>query len=434
MEIVEAQAVDATQAAEWDSLFEQQAGTANPFLAREWALAWYDVVVPRRDRLLLFLRHTRSADLVGVAAYQNQKVRVSRATLAQRLVPVGSGLANSPVELPGVLAREDFCREVTRAVVAATTRLSEGWAEIALGADQRWFEPEWLYATGTEVAFYDHQRARACVVLDLDETWDATRSSLKRNVKESIRRSANRIKKDGRPWEVRRLSGAELDLGAIDRFLDLHRARASSGRATVNHHDAYESPVVRRIVRAALPGLAGRGLASIFELVVDGRVLASQLALHAPGTTYMHSSGFDQEAWELGPVTLLHTEVIRHAIERGDHRVNFSPGPNVSKLRWSETMWTANDFVYGSGGRSLKWRFLAYAALSGYATGAAQVQFARDNATPTVAVPSAAHSTSTVERSAARGVATRATVAEDSSAHTSTPSTSPNERQAPDHD
>lgn len=382
VEVVDSAALGPAQLAEWDALFAGQVGTANPFLAKEWALAWYDVLVPREDRLLLFLRHASTGDLVGVAPYQNQRVPLSRATLAERVVPVGMGVANSPLELPGLLARDDLCREVTRAVVAVTAHLSRGWAEVSLGADQRWFEPEWVYTARTPVSFYDHQRARACVVLDLADTWDETRSRLKRNVKESVRRSTNRLKKDGRPWEVRARSGAELDRSAIDRFLDLHRARATSQRAVVNHHDAYADPEVRRVLRAALPGLAARGLATIFELVIDDRVLAAQLALHAAGTSYVHSSGFDQEIWHLGPTTYLHSELVRHAIERGDRRVNFSPGPNVSKLRWSETLWTANDFIYGVGGRSLKWRYLAYAALSGYAGGAAQVRFACANSAP----------------------------------------------------
>jgi hypothetical protein len=60
-------------------------------------------------------------------------------------------------------------------------------------------------------------------------------------------------------------------------------------------------------------------------------------------------------------------------------------------------MWTANDFVFGCGGRSLKWRYLAYAGLSGYATGAAQIQFARDNAVPQSTSPDTADRTSAVE-------------------------------------
>jgi hypothetical protein len=40
--------------------------------------------------------------------------------------------------------------------------------------------------------------------------------------------------------------------------------------------------------------------------------------------------------------------------------VNFSPGPSVSKLRWSEELWVTNDFAYGAGNGSLKFRYGLY--------------------------------------------------------------------------
>ena len=205
-----------------------------------------------------------------------------------------------------------------------------------MGAHQRWFEPEWMYATGRDVAFFDHQRARACVVMGLSDTWEATRSGLKRNVKESIRRSNNRLDKSGHPWELLLQRGRDVDRVAVDRFLGLHRARSTTGRATVHHHDAFADRGTRQFMRDVLPELAQEGLATLLELVIEDRVVASQLVLHATRTSYVHSSGFDPAVWDLGPVTFLHSELVKHAIERGDTVVNFSPGPNVAKFRWSE--------------------------------------------------------------------------------------------------
>jgi hypothetical protein len=63
-------------------------------------------------------------------------------------------------------------------------------------------------------------------------------------------------------------------------------------------------------------------------------------------------------------VTLLQAEVVRSAIARGDRWVNFSPGPNVAKMRWSETMHVQDDFAYGTGSRVSGLRFLAFAQLA----------------------------------------------------------------------
>src|SRR5688500_18452696 len=50
----------------------------------------------------------------------------------------------------------------------------------------------------------------------------------------------------------------------------------------------------------------------------------------------------------------LQAELVRYGIERGDATVNFSPGPNVSKTRWSEALWvTTHEFAFGAGPRSL---------------------------------------------------------------------------------
>ena len=102
----------------------------------------------------------------------------------------------------------------------------------------------------------------------------------------------------------------------------------------------------------------------MFELYLGGEHVASQLALHAPGTSYVHSSGFREDTWSLGPTTHLQAELVRHAIERGDAFVNFSPGPNVSKTRWSEELWVTHEFSFGAGPRSLASRFAAFQVLS----------------------------------------------------------------------
>ncbi len=111
------------------------------------------------------------------------------------------------------------------------------WSEVTVPTAQGWFEPEWAYSTGEPVAFHRAQLARACVVLPLGGSWEATRGSLKRNLKESLRRSRNRLAKDGRPYEVVAYIH-DLDEAAVERFLTLHRQR-SQHEASVTHADAY---------------------------------------------------------------------------------------------------------------------------------------------------------------------------------------------------
>ena len=89
-------------------------------------------------------------------------------------------------------------------------------------------------------AFFRHHGSRACVMLPLAGSWEETRAGLKRNIKESLRRSRNRIAKDGRSWVIHR-RGSDLDVSVVDRFLALHRKRAAQ-QVAVEHGDAFADP------------------------------------------------------------------------------------------------------------------------------------------------------------------------------------------------
>jgi len=371
--------------AHWFALFAAQPGPANPFLSPTWVVGWYRHYVEQADRQLLFIRHRVTQQLLGVAPLYYQKVALAGLPLAKRLLPVGSGASELVLELTGVLADPAHVRDVMRALTAVTLRSDAHWCETSFAPEQGWFEPEWVFETGRAVSFYEQRRARACVILHLADSWEQTRANLKRNVKESIRRSQNRVKKAGRSFRIRRLEYDALDGAAVDRFLTLHRARAGAEQAGVHHPDVFTAPRARSFLRALLPELGRSGAASIFELELEGRTCASQVALHAPGCSYVYASGFDPEIWQLGPVTLLHAELIKHAVSRGDKFVNFSPGPNVSKLRWSERLWVANDFAYGSGGGALRLRYGAFVIASSLLSHARAVTFAGRNARTTQA-------------------------------------------------
>lgn len=346
---------------DWDALFESQGRVANPFCAPEWVESWYSVFTEPQDRFVFTVRDDDR--LVAVAPFFRDRVGASRLTIARRLQLVGAGQGGSLLELPQILAAPDTGREALREIVGATISADTGthWAEVSVTPDMAWFEGQWVTGTGQPVAFHRHQLHRACVVVPLAGSWAATRSGLKRNVKESLRRSKNRLSKDGREWAVRQHTDG-LDAAVVDRFLTLHRSRALQDQSTSTHPDAFADPIRREFMHTVLPRLGRRGRARILELELAGTVVATQLVLHAPGLTYIHSSGFTADVWDLGPVTFLQGEAISAAADRGERWINLSPGPNVAKLRWSEQLDVHHDVAYGAGGRSLRWRYSAFAA------------------------------------------------------------------------
>lgn len=346
----------------WRTLYEAQEAPANPFCAPAWVAAWYRHYVPDPARRRLCFVRSPAGDLVGVAPLWIDEERIGPVRLATRLRLVGAGQGSALLELPQVLTASGQARQVLAAVVRETATpgsplAGATWGELVIADGQGWLEPEWLVSKDWPASSWHHVDAQASVIVPIGPTWPETVAGLKRNVKESLRRSRNRLAKHELTHEVKRLTD-ELDVAAVNRFFDLHASRAErEGKS--QHHDAFAQPGRRRFLRELLPQLGASGDAAIWELWLGGRQVAAQLVLHAPGTLYVHSSGFDQSTWELGPVTHLQEHAFRTACEAGWRWVNMSPGPNLAKMRWSEQLLRHDEFWLTFGARKTVLRHAA---------------------------------------------------------------------------
>ncbi len=350
---------DAADDDAWRDLYDCQDRPANPFCAPSWVITWYRHFVPDPSRRRLCFIRSDAGELMGVAPLWIEHDRVGPVRVASRLRPVGAGQGSALLELPQVLARTGQSRQVLGTLVRELATPESELAgvdllELIIADGQGWLEPEWPAIGDWAASSWLHVDTQASVILPLAPTWPETVAGLKRNVKESLRRSRNRLAKQDLAYRVVRRA-ADLDAATVDRFFDLHGSRAQrEGKA--HHHDAFAQPERRRFLRELLPRLGSDGDAAIWELWLDGREVAAQLVLHAPGTLYVHSSGFDPSTWELGPVTHLQEHAFRTACEAGLSWVNMSPGPNLAKLRWSERLLRHDEFWIGFGSRRALYR------------------------------------------------------------------------------
>lgn len=349
---------------EWRALWEAS-GDRNPFLQPEWMLAWADLHVGEGSLAVASVR--RGTELAAVAPFH-----ISGGRGIRMLLPLGCGPGFELTEVPGIVSDATDRRRVLAVLVEALAERSDGWdwARLTLSPDDGWLAPHWLPAAERPVSAMHHQ-TRACVVLDLAPTWDAQRMTLKRNMRESLRRSHNRLERLGSPWGIRVESVGPGWPAAVAELCRLHALRASApGR--IAHPDWSADPKVAALLTTAA-GMLPQGALEIAFLDLDGEAIAAQATLSGGGTTYLLMSGFDPEWWSLGPVTELVGAVARAAIARGDRRLNLSSGPTVAKLRWSEHLELHQDFVLvGARARSR-------AAFAGYWSLAALRRFRRES-------------------------------------------------------
>jgi CelD/BcsL family acetyltransferase involved in cellulose biosynthesis len=328
----------------WIALYESTRA-ANPFAHPDWLLSWARQYVGERGLYVLAVQS--AGELVGVAPFS----RRTRSLLGRRVTsirPLGGGRHSQLIEMPQVLAARRDTRPVLRTVVAHLGHEADewDWAEIELGPGQGWFEREWIPTRGAgsgSVAL--HKGTRAFVVLPLASTWDELRHGLKRNVKESIRRGANRLGREGHEWELREPGSSPQEVDrALAKLVALHRERASLD-GTEPHPDYFADRREEVLLHSVGRTMNGSGCFTPLTLAVDGEEVAARLVLETPDTVFFSVSGFDPRWWRHNVATTLLALALRRSIDRGRTVANLSHGPDVSKLRWSEQLDFAHSFL-----------------------------------------------------------------------------------------
>lgn len=339
----------------WARLYERS-GSRNPYVSPHWAGTWARHFTREED--LWFLAVRRCDELVGVAPCYLRRLPLGVRTLQL----IGTGRHAALTEWPAVLTDPAESRSVLRAVVQHWCLGSRewDWCEMPLSHDQGWLEPEWLVGEVCGRGLVRHKGTRPSVVLPLPGRVAELRPLLKRNIRESARSAANRLRRTGLTWAVTAHTTREQVRRALPVLTELHSARAELD-AHRRHPDVLAVPGRAAFVDEALPALADAGQAEILTLDVDGTPVAAQAVLRAPRASYLMLSGVDPRWWYASPVTLLHLRAAERAIGAGHHELNLSMGPDVAKLRWSEQVLQHPEFVICGPGRRSQAAYAAYA-------------------------------------------------------------------------
>jgi CelD/BcsL family acetyltransferase involved in cellulose biosynthesis len=208
----------------------------------------------------------------------------------------------------------------------------------------------------SELAWFEPQRG---YLIDLPPSWEQLRARLKRNIRESLRRCYNSLKREGLEFRLAvHTEGMEV-AGALERFFELHALRAQLTGVSL-HPDHFKSEGAREFLRDVCARLAARKIARVFELNIGGEVVASRIGFVVGHTLYMYYSGFRPSWARYSVTTTILAEAIKYAIACGLETVDLSPGRIVSKTRWSPREVLYGHAVQFCGGRRSHWARLLY--------------------------------------------------------------------------
>ena len=315
---------------EWVAL-EEETGNTLPFRTAAWTLAWWKHLRRQcaaiEDRLALRTIRTASGKLVGVAPLMITE-RPGRGFIRTRCLQF-IGTDPNVTELRGGLWAPEHERACMQALKVAVANDASQWD---------WMVWNGIPADSAAAAALDGgvtwNRSTPYYVLHLEGDWPTFKSHLRRNVKESLRKCYNSLKRDGLDYSLEVVTDREAMQGALEDFFELHAQRAAFG-GSIRHPNTFATPAARAFLVDVCDRLSERKQACVFRLRVRGSVVATRVGFVMGGTLYLYFSGYERAFGKYSVMTTLLSEVIQHAFREKITAINLSTGNDVSKTRWA---------------------------------------------------------------------------------------------------
>jgi CelD/BcsL family acetyltransferase involved in cellulose biosynthesis len=179
-------------------------------------------------------------------------------------------------------------------------------------------------------------------IIDLPDNWDALKARVSSNMRKNLRKPYEFLERDGFRFVLHVADRPDDLQPAIERFLSLHAAR-SGAADMISHPNKFTKPRTQAFLIDYLHTLARKGQLRIFELKIESRVVASRITFLLGSVLYIYFAGYDPAWRQYSVMTVLMSEAIQWAIDRGLRHVNLSTGKDQSKLRWRPREITFHD-------------------------------------------------------------------------------------------
>lgn len=295
---------------------------ASPFQSFEWQRTWWKYLgeqVPARRLHIVVLR--AGGELVAIAPFMIESVRIAPLIKVRRLVFVGTGLSDQlePIVRPGF---EAAACELVAAHLAAGARAFDllSLADIPEGSRLR--EPllAALQRHGFEgKAFVAEQCPRTVLKSTWRETLDGWDGWRRRKLGWRIRQMQKSFK-----VEVELLLGGDGLAADVDEFIDMHQQRwTSAGKKGV-----YADPMVAAFQREIAQVFARRGWLLLAFLRVDGARMVSYFGFQQGDQVFVYLTGMRDlgEARKFAPGIVLHALCMESLLPQRLRRYEFLRG------------------------------------------------------------------------------------------------------------
>jgi len=319
--------------AEWGALHSRISPNM-PFTSPSWNVLWWkhhrkDRLFRRDELCLIVVRDARNA-LIAVAPM----VSTWRPSFGPLRLQMLRFFGNDPnvTEIRGLVCEPDHEVAALEAVrkFLQTEYPGADWVELGAVRQENSEKVQTRLLAGTRSS----KREIDGYHLELPTTWEALRASRSRNIKESIRRCYNSLKRAGLTAQLRVIESPAETPEALETFHRLHSMR-SRVTNTVYHGDVFQQENEREFLREYALDQAERGKLRIFQLLISGSVVATRVGFLNNDQIYLYYSGYDPAWSKYSVMTTLVVEAIKWSIEQRLAILHLSTGADVSKLRWS---------------------------------------------------------------------------------------------------
>ncbi len=314
----------------WEAL-DRQTEPRLPFSGPRWNLAWWrhfpESQVLVHDRIFAQVVFD-GPKLVGVAPMMITE-RPGRGPVRSRYLQF-FGADPNVTEIRGICCRRADEGPVMEAVLAHLEAQASEW--------------DWAFFGGFVENGPAHEalkrrpkvswgRQVPDFLLQPGPSWEAFKTALPRNVKESIRKCYASLRRDNLKHELKVAQTlAEVEAG-LELFFQLHAARAAAP-STPPHLDVFERAASRAFLEDYVRGSAEAGEARVFVLEVEGKPVAARVGFLLGDQLYLYFSGYEPAMADYSVMTTCVAEALQWAIRAGVKTVNLSPGRDQSKTRW----------------------------------------------------------------------------------------------------